>query len=270
MEASKSQNIHSLAKFTDAQFLKMVTQLLLSVSVFSFFFSHSSLFSFLHSLNFYLSTLPYQLFTHTIDKNCIFLLCNGLLVFLAKYSGLIRTLSLSSPQDHDQSYSKNIMDVSQSELSMPPLTEGIVLGTKEAEVESIESTESVVIKEATEDQYCFTNQTEAEIENEKPVLEDHEEQERDDEFVVSNEEEQEEEEEEEEEKEEENALVHVQEDKEEHTWSEVDLVQEEEEEEEEVGNGMLSTEELNKKFDEFIRRMKEELRIEAQRQLIMV
>ncbi|PON33377.1 hypothetical protein PanWU01x14_353310 [Parasponia andersonii] len=159
------------------------------------------------------------------------------------------------------------MEDSQSKLSMPPLTEEIILETKETEVEIIESTGSVVIKEAVEDQYCFTNQTEAQIENGKPVLEDHKEQERDDEFVVSNDEEEEEEEEEEE-----TALVHVQEDKEEHTWSEVDLVkeEEEEEEEEEVGNGMLSTEELNKKFDEFIRRMKEELRIEASRQLIMV
>lgn len=43
-----------------------------------------------------------------------------------------------------------------------------------------------------------------------------------------------------------------------------------EEEEEEEGNGMLSTEELNKKFDDFIRRMKEEIRIEAQQQLVMV
>ena len=42
------------------------------------------------------------------------------------------------------------------------------------------------------------------------------------------------------------------------------------EEEEEEGNGTLSTEELNKKFDDFIRRMKEEIRIEAQQQLVMV
>jgi hypothetical protein len=60
--------------------------------------------------------------------------------------------------------------------------------------------------------------------------------------------------------------------------------EEEEEEEEDSGifaeedveaeNGMLtsstSTEELNQKFEDFIRRMKEELRIEAQRQPIMV
>ncbi|QCD78165.1 hypothetical protein DEO72_LG1g1797 [Vigna unguiculata] len=46
-------------------------------------------------------------------------------------------------------------------------------------------------------------------------------------------------------------------------------VEEEEVVEEEV-NWVLSTEELNKKFDDFIRKMKEDLRIEAQRQLLMV
>lgn len=44
----------------------------------------------------------------------------------------------------------------------------------------------------------------------------------------------------------------------------------EEEEEEEHGMEQLSTEELNKKFEDFIRKMKEELRIEAQQQLVLV
>jgi len=57
------------------------------------------------------------------------------------------------------------------------------------------------------------------------------------------------------------------------------VINEEEEEEEEEDDedegggggedGLLSTDELNKKFDEFIRRMKEEIRIEAQQQLAM-
>ncbi|KAF9664380.1 hypothetical protein SADUNF_Sadunf16G0012600 [Salix dunnii] len=47
--------------------------------------------------------------------------------------------------------------------------------------------------------------------------------------------------------------------------------EEEEEEEEEEGNEELtSTEELNRRFEEFIRKMKEEIRIEAQQQLIAV
>ncbi|GFZ21178.1 hypothetical protein Acr_29g0003400 [Actinidia rufa] len=47
------------------------------------------------------------------------------------------------------------------------------------------------------------------------------------------------------------------------------FIEEEEEEEEEIVNGLLSREELNKRFDEFIRRMKEEIRIGAQQQLVM-
>ncbi|XP_062079805.1 uncharacterized protein LOC133784501 [Humulus lupulus] len=235
--ANKSQNMHSLTKLTDAQSLKIV---LISVSLFSFFFSHSSLLSFLHSLNFYISTFPYQLFTHNIDKNCIFLICNGLLVFLAKYSGLIRTLSLSNNPQDDQS------DL----LSMSPTKELLVLENKdEAEViesstiESSHDDENVVIKE----------------EEETVLEEDRKEHEQESEYAVLNQKEEEKEEEEE------TSLVHVhqeEEEEEEHTWSE--------DEEEDVGNGKLSTEELNKKFDEFIRRMKAELKIEAQQQLIMV
>jgi len=54
--------------------------------------------------------------------------------------------------------------------------------------------------------------------------------------------------------------------------SRLSISEEDQEEEEEEGNGMsiMSTEELNKKFDDFIRRMKEEIRIEAQQQLVMV
>ena len=48
------------------------------------------------------------------------------------------------------------------------------------------------------------------------------------------------------------------------------IEEDDDDEEEEEGNGTLSTEELNKKFDDFIRRMKEEIRIEAQQQLVMV
>ncbi|RDX71416.1 hypothetical protein CR513_49243, partial [Mucuna pruriens] len=63
-------------------------------------------------------------------------------------------------------------------------------------------------------------------------------------------------------------------DEEEDKGSEIDyfLIEENTEEEEEnveEESYMLSTEELNKKFEDFIRKMKEGLRIEAQRQLVM-
>jgi hypothetical protein len=257
---NKGQNkMHRLAKLRDVQSLiKMVNIISLSL-LFSFFFSKSSFFSFLHSLNFYLSTFPYQLFTHTIDKNCIFLLCNGLLVFLAKYSGLIKTLSLSNnnnnPQDHDDHqscyYSKNNHNVyshhhdDQSHLmsssSSSPTKEVLVVLETIKDDHHDHEDENVVIKEEV-----------------KTILEDHKNEEQESEFPVSNNQKEEEEEE--------TSLVQVQEKEEEFSWSE----DEDDEEEEELGNGKLSTEELNKKFDEFIRRMKEELRIEAQQHLIMV
>lgn len=58
---------------------------------------------------------------------------------------------------------------------------------------------------------------------------------------------------------------------------EVEEEEDEEEEEvtenttvEEVNDGIVSTEELNQKFEEFIRKMKEEIRVEAQQQLVTV
>ncbi|GMN62318.1 hypothetical protein TIFTF001_031403 [Ficus carica] len=189
----------------------------------------------------------------------MFLICNGLLVFLAKYSGLVRSLSLTSHQD--ESRSNIVIESSHSDLSM------------EKEVEN------VAVKEGNEEEFSFTNQREIETEVEiEEAITEGKEQEQGSRIMASKEEE---EEEEEEENKEESSLVHVadlsndsflaeQGTKEEDEEDNKDVLEEyEEEEEEEVENGMLSTEELDKKFDEFIRRMKEELRIEAQRQLIM-
>lgn len=61
---------------------------------------------------------------------------------------------------------------------------------------------------------------------------------------------------------------------EEDKWGLKIAAEEEEEEEEAVfieeEDRNLSTEELNKRFDEFITKMKEELRIEARQQLVLV
>ncbi|GMN32925.1 hypothetical protein TIFTF001_046648 [Ficus carica] len=180
----------------------------------------------------------------------MFLICNGLLVFLANYSGLVRSLSLSSQQD--ESHSKNFIASSQSESPMPPKKLELI-----AVPESIGLVENVAKEEGNE-VYYLTNQRETE----KEVVEDKEQEEKD--------------QEQEEEDDEETALEHVAEHKDENKyWLKDDFLSEQEEEEdedenEEVGNEEMNTEELNKKFDEFIRRMKEELRIEAQSQLIMV
>lgn len=111
-----------------------------------------------------------------------------------------------------------------------------------------------------EKEYYFTNQGEIE----KEIIEVKE-QEIESGSLASKEEGKDQEKEEEEE-----TIVNVAEDEEENdVWPNDDSLIEQKEDDE-VGNGVMSTEELNKKFDEFIRRMKEELRIEAQRQLIMV
>ncbi|KAG6405263.1 hypothetical protein SASPL_132850 [Salvia splendens] len=66
----------------------MISHLLISVSLFSFLVSYSS--SLLHPSPKFHPYFSFHLLTHALSKNCLFLVCNGLLVFLAKTSGLIR------------------------------------------------------------------------------------------------------------------------------------------------------------------------------------
>ncbi|PQQ20219.1 uncharacterized protein Pyn_05360 [Prunus yedoensis var. nudiflora] len=219
----------------DNQLLKKATKFLLSVSVVTFCIPNSSLLSCLHSLNFYFSTFPYQLFTHTIDKNCMFLICNLLLVVLAKCSGLIR--SPSPPhRTNDETTFKNREGGSGFESPMLE-TEEPAIQKEDVKVESMESAEHVAAEEGQQSEPLI-NQVETDAEKAAEEYKDQKEQKPESEFIVP-------------EEEEENGTLA---------------------EEDEDGNGMLSssTEELNKKFEDFIRRMKEELRIEAQRQLIMV
>ncbi|KAL6284237.1 hypothetical protein ACE6H2_015166 [Prunus campanulata] len=221
----------------DNQLLKKATKFLLSVSVVTFCIPNSSLLSCLHSLNFYFSTFPYQLFTHTIDKNCMFLICNLLLVVLAKCSGLIR--SPSPPhRTNDETTFKNREGGSGFESPMLE-TEEPAIQKEDVKVESMESAEHVAAEEGQQSEPLI-NQVETDAEKAAEEYKDQKVQKPENEFIVP-----------EEEEEEENGTLA---------------------EEDEDGNGMLSssTEELNKKFEDFIRRMKEELRIEAQRQLIMV
>lgn len=212
MDQTEYHSKQTLTQLVNIQFLKKITQLLVSVSVFSYFFSYPSLFSFLQSFNLYFSTFPSHLFSHTIDKNCIFLLCNGLLVFLAKYSGL--TSSLSGSNHNEESF-KSAGDGLQPEPLIILETKEAML-YKEALVETIGSAEIVAVEQHGREMDYFIKEVEKETDK-----------------------------------------------------SAVEQGGRGEEQEEE-GNGMLSTEELNKKFDDFIRRMKEEIRIGAQQQLVMV
>ncbi|GLU23914.1 hypothetical protein SLE2022_398880 [Rubroshorea leprosula] len=254
MDQIEHQKLQILRQFIRSQFLRKFTKLVLSLSVFSLFFSHSSCISMLHSFKFYFQTLPLKLISHNIDKNCIFLLCNGLLVFLAKFSGLISSSS-SKHNNADESF-LGYEDVQHSETivmeSQVPLLENEVV--VEAENGSLIETANKYIIEEVADRET----------DHKFLMEEEETQEREGFQIPDGEQEQEDEDDENEDFSEEEEVKGI-----EGSYSTVQEVEEEEEEREE-GNGLLSTEELNKKFDEFIRKRKEELRIEARQQLIMV
>ncbi|XP_021906049.1 glutamic acid-rich protein [Carica papaya] len=232
--------------FIKSQLLKKLTKLLLlSVSVFSLFFSQKSNFlSFLHSCNF---------FSHAIDKNFMFLLCNGLVVFVAKFSGLI-TSSSSSSSPSRQNNNNNLLGYDDDQSLM-------IINNYEDVREQFKLSVTIMEKE-TDAGEEVEDDVAAAIEDEVPVAEEKggetEKIIMEDKGVGKGESEtlliRREEEEEEEEDDDDNGVL----DDDEEVRLDVE------------GNGKLSTEELNKKFDEFIRKMKEELRIEAQRQLIMV
>ncbi|XWS27737.1 hypothetical protein CRYUN_Cryun25bG0006300 [Craigia yunnanensis] len=261
MDQTENQKQLSLSQFIKSQFHRKLTRLLLSVSVFSLFFSRSYWLSLRHSFSFnFHNTLPFQLFSHTIDKNCIFLLFNGLLVFLAKYSGLISSSSKYNLSD-DQPF-KSYENVPQAESIV--LEPKAPLLEKEVALEADEAVKNSIVMEGRQEEEAAA----AEIETENFTMEEEEEDGEKWGLMTSGEEEEND--------------AFVGEDEGELKGSDDDFfVQDfgesenfDREQEEEIelveGNRVLSTEELNKRFDEFIRKMKEELRIEARQQLVMV
>ncbi|CAL5390282.1 unnamed protein product [Camellia sinensis] len=180
-----------------------------------------------------------------MDKNCIFLICNGILVFLAKTSGFIRFSPTSNdPNGH---LSKKIGNghgygfQSAPEFRQSLLEKEVSLGTTGLPLENV-----VVVEE---EEYSM----EEESEDSNLIVED---------------------------KEKEGPIRVLTTEDEENDKKEMDtidfLINKEDEDEDADGDGDgdeeehgLSIEELNKKFDEFIRRRKEEMRIGAQ-QLVMV
>ncbi|KAB2015536.1 hypothetical protein ES319_D08G032500v1 [Gossypium barbadense] len=215
MDQRENKEQKSLVQFMKTQFHGKFPHLVLSVSVFSLLLSHSCWLSLLRcfSFNFH-NTLPFQLFSHNIDKNYMFLLCNGLLVFLAKFSG-----SISSSK-----YNNNlsVLDYDDEDEDIPHTVESLVLDRPKTplsqEDEAIEN--SALMEE--------TAAAEAEIETQNcSLLEEEDEGEK---------------------------------------WGLDPLMKNGVF----VGESTESTDELNKRFDEFIRKMKEELRVEARQQLVMI
>nr|XP_011467298.1 PREDICTED: uncharacterized protein LOC105352304 [Fragaria vesca subsp. vesca] len=186
---------------------------LLSISVISILFSHSSLISFLvHFSDAFMSSPSVRLFSFTFDKNYMFLLCNGLLVCIVKNSGLIGTSPQGSNLNNDEDHVK--INGETQEVEVVELTETNAQMAKEDQVINVE-TEQVQVQE--------------------------DENEEEDDCI--------------------NGLVNV----EDHDEFEGEGEGEGEEE-----AGFLSTEELNKKCDEFIRRVREGIKLEVQQSMIMV
>ncbi|CAI9773381.1 unnamed protein product [Fraxinus pennsylvanica] len=209
--------------------LKKKSQLLLlSVSVFSFIFSYSLwCSSLLYSFKVYFTAYPIQLVTHALNKNCIFLLCNGLLVFLAKTSGLVHSRAGFDLNDLLQ---KKIGDGLQT-LSLDHENES-------ASVETL--IENVTTAMEDQDRGQSENCEGEGKEEDQKVYEESKSEPDDDEEEILN--------------------INAEQDykKEEET---LDLIAFEEQDYKEDDNDAEceSTEELNKKFEDFIRRMKEEI-----------
>lgn len=217
-----------------------------------------------------------QVLSHALDKTWIFLICNGIVVVIANTSSTVRYSQ--SGFDHlndikigDNSLQPPLLDAKGNSLELPtePDNINVVSGLEGSEEKENDATEeeqeernpSLISVDYGEEA------THAEQENEfivkegggekTPQLEiscirgdndeeNHHEEESETCLMMMTEEEEEEEEEDQEQ-----------------------LYDYEEVEEEEEGMDKLSTEELNKKFEDFIRKMKEELRIQAQQQLIL-
>ncbi|CAK7324512.1 unnamed protein product [Dovyalis caffra] len=200
-------------------------------------------------------------------KNCIFLLCNGLLVFVAKYSGLITSSSKNIPTSTiDQSFN-NYEDVT-SDSKILVLQDELVL------VENVDGAqENIAVMEEDTENECMNNigQTE-DREIEELIVEEEEEQEE-----QEQDDDDDDDDDDDEGDRESGFLITGKEGEGESELSVqgqqvIEYLSEDVEEYDDIGegNGVLSTEELNKKFEDFIRKMKEEIRIEAQQHLVMV
>ncbi|XP_022758921.1 uncharacterized protein LOC111305545 [Durio zibethinus] len=194
------KQIHTpIQLISSSHFLKLVTKILLPFSVLSVIISYPLL------CNFHVLAYGLQLFSFNVGKNYMFLLCNGLLVFIVTSSGLIG----SSSMETDFKAEKTLKSKEGSERE---------LHAKSPEPKAIVNAK--VIPEVDQDLTLLQGREHVPL-----VVKDAGEEDR-------------------------NELVSVEED-----------------EDEELG--LMSNEELNKKCEDFIRKIKEGIQLEAQ-QLIMV
>ncbi|XVF21150.1 hypothetical protein REPUB_Repub12eG0065800 [Reevesia pubescens] len=188
-----------------SHFLKLVTKILLPFSILSVILSYPLL------CNFHVLAYGLQLFSFSIGKNYMFLLCNGLLVFIATSSGLIGSFSVESDNNFKAENTGKRKGSSQIEL----------------QVESSNKQKGSIEKAKVIPEVDQELAQESKLESLALV------QGRDVPLVVKDEDE-----------EQRNDVLSLEED-------------------EDEGLGLMSNEELNKKCEEFIRKMKEGIQFEA-------
>ncbi|KAI3440218.1 uncharacterized protein J3R85_003837, partial [Psidium guajava] len=270
---------------------KRALKLVLLISLLSFVVCYSSGYTLLpHSFNVCSPTVLFPIFTRTLSRKFMFLVCNGILAFLVKSSSISCSSSPSgSDPDGDDELSKKrdgsaVDDLPEDEIKVSASE------SSEDEVATAENAATIRDNEDGENNLVLAAEEEEEEEEEKLRVQGKDEEEED-----------------EGEQQEEQMLLETEfantgAEEENETWvvEEDDRLSKQEEEEEELeecgytrkktespacgytrkktespaiatGNEeMMSTEELNKKVEEFIRKMKEEIRIEANGQLIAV
>ncbi|XP_055823967.1 uncharacterized protein LOC129892426 [Solanum dulcamara] len=242
-----------------AKFMEKFTQLLASISLFSFLFSYfssyfSSFFTYYYSLNFSFSTFPFQLLSHAMDKKYVFLLCNGIFLVL-----LANTSNEEEKEEEKVEEDGFLNEFLESELPLCIGAHASYLETskEEVHVRQHEDEMSIQLGKFHEVPLNVENSimTIVEYKQDEATSESHE--------VLD--------------KEKENGSIGDEkcsttyEIVEADDCEENDFFSEEEEvEESDEPLNKLSTEDLNKKFEEFIKKMKEEIRIEARQQLVLV
>lgn len=235
-------------------FMKRTLQVLVPVSLASFLLSYTSSrfsFFFTYTLQYYL-TFIYPLLAHTFERKYMFLICNGILAFLAKtlsFNDDSSFLSVSGIDDNDESSTKVADEFRGKPVSAESSPDqNVALADDEEEKHGTNQIKGAVAGEEEPQEEAVLAVVEL---GGKPkvssAVEKEVRQTRD--FIIESE--------------------------------ELDMMSEVDDEEEDMEEGgkalaeqemdvNVNTEELNKKFEEFIRKMKEDIRIQARQQLIAV
>ncbi|KAI3456576.1 hypothetical protein Pfo_013239 [Paulownia fortunei] len=216
------------------QFIKKTLQFLVLVSLFSSLYSYFSGFPFFFSYNLQFSTWIFPLFAKALDRKYMFLICNGILAFLAK------NLRFSSSSLNYSGLTKSAEDGVKQITELPPMLKEATVQENVASVEYASCPPIVAVAEEEqtaqqqEQDYGDIYKGAKEMKTAGIILEseDWEEEEEEDDELREN------------------------------------RVMDGTSPTEEVNDASVSTEELNQKFEEFIRKVKEEIRIDAQQQLI--